>query len=123
MRNTFSRGIVAVGIFVAAVGGGLVHAAEPCTKSDAEILRMNDRRTTREVERRITSDESVAALAERVRVETSDGVVTLSGTVTSTEDRLELASLAESAPGVRHVEDRLEVLKPWHGPPSASPPR
>ena len=118
MRNAIIAGLTGV-VFCA----GVAPAVEPCTKSDAEALRLNDRRTTHEVERRIASDESVAALAARVRVETVDGVVMLSGTVTSAEDRLELASLAESAPGVRHVEDRLEVRRPWRGPPSASPTR
>ena len=81
---------------------------------------MEDRRTTREVERRIANDEDVAPLAERVRISTSEGIVTLSGTVTRDEDRLVLASLAESAPGVRRVDDRLEIAGSWREPPSAS---
>ncbi len=119
MRNPTIHALLlgALGVLFA---GNVARGAEPCTKGDSEIRRMDDQRTTREVERRIAADESVAPLAERVRVDTSDGVVTLSGTVTSAEDRLELASLAESAPGVRHVEDRLEVRRSWREPPSAS---
>jgi osmotically-inducible protein OsmY len=109
---------VAASIFAATVP--TAHAAEPCTKAAAHVARHDDRRTTREVERRIANDDTVARLAPRVRVSTSEGVVTLRGTVTNVEDRLLLASLAESAPGVRRVEDRLEVREPWRKPRSAS---
>ncbi len=104
-----------------------VSAAERCTKVGAHAARMDDRRTTEEVERRIARDENVAALADRVTVSTEEGVVTLRGTVPSGEDRLVLASLAESAPGVRRVEDQLvedqREGQPWHAPHSASPAR
>ncbi len=69
----------------------------------------DDRRTTDEVQRRIASDDTIAPLAERVRVTTAEGVVTLRGVVTSEEDRLVLASVAEGTPGVRRVEDRLQL--------------
>jgi osmotically-inducible protein OsmY len=86
-----------------------VLAAEPCTKSAVHEAARDDRRTTDEVRRRIAGDESVSALAPVVTVTTTDGVVTLRGAVGSSEDRMVLASLAESAPGVRHVDDRLEI--------------
>lgn len=94
-------------------------AAPPCTKADAQADESVDRRTTREIERRIANDASVAALAPQVRVTTEAGVVTIAGAIANDEDRLVLASLAESAPGVRRVEDRLEVRR-WRTPPSAS---
>ena len=94
-------------------------AAPPCTKADAQADESADRRTTREIERRIANDASVAALAPQVRVTTEAGVVTIAGAIANDEDRLVLASLAESAPGVRRVEDRLEV-RGWHTPPSVS---
>ena len=110
-------GTVAVVVMVSAPTAVL--AAPPCTKGAELMARRDDLSTTREVERRIASDETVAHLAPRVSVSTSEGVVTLHGTVSRAEDRLVLASLAESAPGVRRVEDRLEV-KSWRKPPSAS---
>lgn len=94
-------------------------AAPPCTKADAQAAETADRHTTQEVERRIANDASVAALAPQVQVSTREGVVTLQGAIARDEDRMVLASLAESAPGVRRVEDRLEV-RGWHTPPSAS---
>ncbi len=101
----------------------IARAAQPCTKAGAHSAQLADRRTTAEVERRIASDEDVRALAPQVRVTTSEGVVTLRGSIASDEDRMVLASLAESAPGVRHVEDRLEVRASWPAPHSASPAR
>jgi hypothetical protein len=94
-------------------------ASPPCTKADAQVAETADNRTTQEIERRIATDESVGALASQVQVSTEQGVVTLRGAISNDEDRMVLASLAESAPGVRHVEDRLEVRR-WHTPPSVS---
>jgi len=84
-------------------------AAPPCAMIGARMEIADDRRTTDEVERRIASDETLAPLAERIRVTTTEGVVTLRGVVTSDEDRLVLASVAEGTPGVRRVEDRLQL--------------
>lgn len=117
------RTIIAVATAAVLFGGPMserARAVQPCVKADEHTVRMEDRRTTREVERRIANDEDVAPLAERVRISTSEGIVTLSGTVTRDEDRLVLASLAESAPGVRRVDDRLEIAGSWREPPSAS---
>jgi osmotically-inducible protein OsmY len=97
----------------------VAQAAQPCTKAAAHDAQLADRRTTEEVVRRIASDETVAGLAPRVHVTTSDGVVTLRGAIASDEDRVVLGSLAESAPGVRSVDDRLEV-QAWPEQPSAS---
>lgn len=88
-----------------------VTAGEPCTKAAAQIADSVDRRATEEIERRIASDATVSPLAQRVKVTTSEGVVTLRGVVGGDEDRLVLASLAESAPGVRRVEDQLELQR------------
>ncbi len=88
-----------------------VTAGEPCTKAATPMAQSVDRRATEEIERRIAADDTVAPLARQVRVATAEGVVTLRGVIGADEDRLVLASLAESAPGVRRVEDRLELRK------------
>ena len=88
---------------------GVALAAPPCTTRVAEAASVLDRHTTAEIERRIAGDDTLAPLAGRVHVTTSDGIVTLRGTVESQEDRLVLASVAEGTPGVRRVEDRLTV--------------
>jgi osmotically-inducible protein OsmY len=97
----------------------VAQAAQPCTKAAALDAQLADRRTTDEIVRRIASDETVGDLAPHVHVTTSGGVVTLRGAIARDEDRLVLGSLAESAPGVRSVEDRLEV-RSWRARPSAS---
>ena len=84
-------------------------AGEPCVKAATQLAESADRRATAEIERRIATDETVSPLARRVRVTTTEGIVTLRGVVGDDEDRLVLASLAESAPGVRRVDDQLEL--------------
>ena len=86
-------------------------AGEPCTKAAAQIAESVDRRATEEIERRIAADETISPRAQQVKVTTAEGVVTLRGVVGDDEDRLVLASLAESAPGVRRVEDQLELQR------------
>ena len=88
-----------------------VTAGEPCTKAAAQMADGVDRRATEEIERRIAADETVSPLAQHVKVSTEEGVVTLRGVVGDDEDRLVLASLAESTPGVRRVEDELELQR------------
>lgn len=122
MRTTSATSVV---IVIAALASGVplgldaASAGTPCARVSARVDEAADRDTTREIERRIAGDATVAPLADQVHVTTADGVVTLTGAIASDEDRMVLASLAESAPGVRHVEDRLEV-RGWHAPPSAS---
>ena len=94
---------------IAAVLGTTVAAEQRCTKGEAVAESAADRRATDEVRRRIATDDTVSERARQIDVTTTDGVVTLRGAIDSTEDRTTLASLAESVPGVRHVEDRLRV--------------
>ena len=48
--------------------------------------------------------------ANRISVETSDGKVTLRGTVNSWSEKHEAERAAWNAPGVRQVDDRLAVV-------------
>lgn len=86
-------------------------AGQPCTKAAVRAEENADRRATEEIKRRIEAEETVSPLARTITVTTDDGIVTLRGVVLDDEDRLVLASLAESAPGVRRVEDRLELRR------------
>lgn len=86
-------------------------AGEPCTRAAAQVATTAERRTTAEVERRIAADDTLSPLARSIQVTTAEGIVTLRGVVADNGDRLVLASLAESAPGVRRVDDRLEIRR------------
>jgi osmotically-inducible protein OsmY len=97
-------------LVVSAASETFSYAAPPCTKAAVVGAAADDRRTTKEVERRIAADESLAPLAGQVSVTTAEGVVTLRGAIMHDEERLELASLVEGIPGVRRVEDRLEIV-------------
>jgi osmotically-inducible protein OsmY len=93
----------------AAVLGTSVAAEQNCTKAAAVSAPAADRRATEEVRRRIAADETMSPQARQVEVTTSEGVVMLRGAIDSAEERTTLASLAESVPGVRRVEDRLQI--------------
>ena len=92
-----------------AVLGTTVAAEQRCTKDAVAADAAADHRATEEVRRRIATDDTVSERARQVEVETNDGVVTLRGSIDSAEDRITLASLAESVPGVRRVDDRMRV--------------
>jgi osmotically-inducible protein OsmY len=96
---------------VALASPATTSAGEPCTKAAVHAEQSADRRATDEIKRRIEAEETVSPLARTITVTTDDGIVTLRGVVIDDEDRLVLASLAESAPGVRRVEDRLELRR------------
>ncbi len=66
-----------------------------------------DARTTTEVKAKLLADSDVAGL--RVDVDTTDGVVTLTGTVGSTAARQKAIDLARQVPGVTQVTDQLKV--------------
>jgi osmotically-inducible protein OsmY len=105
MRRVMLAGAFLLGAPVMSFAG----ATPPCTQHAAQVATVDDRRTTDEVERRIAADETTAPLADHVKVTTAQGVVTLRGIVEHAEDRLVLASVAEGTPGVRRVEDQLEL--------------
>jgi len=96
---------------VALASPAATSAGEPCTKAAVQAEENADRRATDEIKRRIEAEETVSPLARAITVTTDDGIVTLRGVLIDDEDRLVLASLAESAPGVRRVEDRLELRR------------
>lgn len=88
-----------------------VAAERGCTKAAAVSEPAADRRATEEVRRRIAADDTMSDQARQVEVTTSEGVVTLRGPVDSAEEGTTIASLAESVPGVRRVEDRLQLRR------------
>jgi len=70
-------------------------------KGDLEI--------TRQIRREITRNDSLSTNAHNVKIVTQQGVVTLRGPVKSPEEKATIARLAQQAPGVKRVDDQLEV--------------
>jgi osmotically-inducible protein OsmY len=91
-----SAALVAVALAAAACAGA--PAAPPAQRDDAEISRA------------VTAELAAAELNTfQIQVDTRDGVVTLSGSVTAADQRVEAEKLARGTPGVRRVINLLEV--------------
>ena len=64
---------------------------------------------TTKVKAAIMGDISLPASARFVSVETTDGVVTLTGTVHSKADKNRIGQIAKNVHGVKDVENNIEV--------------
>lgn len=88
--------------------GACARSKGPAVDPDA------DRAISAEIMRLIGDDERLSG--EDIRVETSDGVVILSGVVASTEEVRRTIRLASRVSGVRQVVNRLRIVQST-GPP------
>jgi osmotically-inducible protein OsmY len=85
----------------AQVGEGAARAANQAKDAVGEGT------LTAKIKSKMALDDIVKASA--IDVDTRDGVVTLSGTVTSEAERQRAVQLARETEGVRSVEDRLKI--------------
>ena len=64
---------------------------------------------TREIRKALVADDALSMNAQNVKVITREGVVTLRGPVESAEEKARVGALASKAPGVRDVENHIEI--------------
>jgi hyperosmotically inducible protein len=64
---------------------------------------------TTKVKAAIMADVSLSASSRFVSVETTDGVVTLTGTVSTKTDKNRIGQIAKNVHGVKDVENDIEV--------------
>ncbi len=95
---------------------GIVDRAEHAVQQGVE--RLDDAQITARVQARFFLDDQVKA--RRIDVDTANGVVTLSGTVTSNAEHQQALTLARGTAGVARVVDRLDV-HPEATAPAAGP--
>ena len=69
----------------------------------------SDRDITAHIRREIVANDALSTNAHNVKIITTDGVVTLRGPVKSTQERAAVAAAAKHAPGVKRVDDQLEI--------------
>ena len=66
---------------------------------------------TQQIRHSITGDKTMSLDAHNVKIITIEGVVTLRGPVKSVDEKLSIASIAETTPGVLKVDNQLDVKR------------
>ena len=68
-----------------------------------------DRELTANIRKAIVDDDSLSTYAHNVKIITNDGVVTLRGPVESEKEKATIVAKAQHVPGVKRVDNQLEV--------------
>jgi len=68
-----------------------------------------DREITANIRKAVVDDGSLSTDAHNVKIVTQNGVVTLRGPVESAQEKNTVVAAAEMTPGVKRVDDQLEV--------------
>ena len=82
-------------------------AAMPPAEPDPQRVALTDPALTTSVKTKLLANPDVSGL--RIDVDTRDGVVTLTGTVSTQAEKDEALRIARETDGVKNVEDRLTV--------------
>jgi osmotically-inducible protein OsmY len=69
----------------------------------------SDRTITQHIRKTIVDNDNLSTNAHNVKIITRDGVVTLRGPVKNPDEKLTIASVASKAPGVKRVDNQIEV--------------
>jgi osmotically-inducible protein OsmY len=70
-----------------------------------------DTTITQNIRNAIMADNTLSTTAKNVSVSTSNGVVTLSGSVTTTQEKDAIAKKAKAVQGVDKVDNQIEVIR------------
>ena len=68
-----------------------------------------DRDITQHIRQAVVDNDQLSTNAHNVKIITQDGVVTLRGPVNSAQEKSTIVAMAHNAPGVKRVDDQLEV--------------
>lgn len=82
------------------------------TRAPIETNRMeatNDQTITQNIRQTLAASERTAPIVNSLRILTNNGIVTLSGTVGTSQERDNIVRIVEATPGVRQVRNELEV--------------
>ena len=77
----------------------------PTNQSENE----GDRAITQRVRKAVVDNDALSTNAHNVKVVTADGVVTLRGPVDTAQEKNTVVAAAQMTPGVKRVDDQLEV--------------
>jgi hyperosmotically inducible periplasmic protein len=79
-----------------------------CRTNETPAAQVNDMEITANVKSKLASDVGLSTLPD-ISVNSTNGVVTLSGAVDSTETKARAATIARSVPKVVRVVDNLQI--------------
>ncbi len=71
----------------------------------------SDRTMTQQIRKSVMEKDGLFMNAQNVKIITTDGVVTLRGPVKSGEEKAAIQAMAEKTPGVKRVDNRIEIEK------------
>lgn len=77
-----------------------------------QLENESDIKITANVRKAITDRESLSVNAHNIKIISRNGVVTLRGPVNSTTESTELQQIAKQTPGVKQVDNQLEIKAP-----------
>ena len=104
MRNTTTRSLMIVSVLIAGLMGCANTGTGTGTKTGAYV---DDSWITTKVKSTMAADKEVAA--HNITVDTSKGVVTLSGTAKSSHESMKAEEIARGIKGVVAVENHINV--------------
>jgi hypothetical protein len=68
-----------------------------------------DLRITQKIRQAVVDDSELSATAKNVKIVTKEGVVTLRGPVKSSQEKSQIASVAQRVDGVKRIDNQLEI--------------
>ncbi len=71
----------------------------------------DDSAITQKVRQAISDDSTLSANAKSITVSTSNGTVTLKGSVASDSEKSKIYNIADGVQGVKQVDNQLEIKK------------
>ncbi len=113
MLNKLSVGLCGMAIVLTTAGGAMAQSTtqevKDKTKSAAAKTEevIDDSAITTSIKTKLLADKKTSAID--IGVETTNGVVTLSGKVTSSAERAEALKIAKRNKGVKHVVDKMTL--------------
>jgi osmotically-inducible protein OsmY len=82
-----------------------------------------DRSLTQKIRQSLMDDDTLSTNAKNVKIITLNGVVTLRGAVNSEREKSETGKKAKAIPGVRSVDNQLEIIRSNASPGQATESR
>lgn len=80
----------------------------PGDQGESEV----DRTITQWIRQGVVKDDTLSMTAKNVKIITVNSVVTLRGPVKSEKEKADIGALAQRAPGVKQVDNQLEIAAP-----------